>query len=141
MTSIADYIGGLRAFLAADGVVSALAADVIAPEVRNTDVATMPKKLVVLKQSGGPSLIDRGYLYVREHRVDVTCYGETPYEADRLHRAVFGALVQMRRVVQEGAMLHWAMPESTGLQMRDPDTEWPMVVSSWQVFASEMEVA
>lgn len=138
--SIADYVGGLAEFLSADADVAALTPSVVAPEIRNTDVPSMPKKIVVLRPSGGIHVIGRGYVGVKDHRVDVFCYGETPYEADRLHRAVYGALINLRRNVKNGTLLYWAQPESVGWSLRDPDTEWPFVQSTWQVLAGEEAV-
>lgn len=84
--------------------------------------------------------MSQSYVQVGDHRVDVMSFGENPYEADRLHRAVYGALKQMRRNVQGQAMLHWAKPSSTGTALRDPDTEWPYTLSSWQVLVAETPV-
>jgi hypothetical protein len=136
-----DYVLGLRAFLLGTGDVIALVQErIFAPEVPQGEADDMPRKCAVLRPAGGGILTSNSYMQLGDPRIDIFSYGETPYEADRVHRAVYGALKQMRRNVQGEALLHWAKPSTAGLPLRDPDTEWPYVLSSWQVLVAEVPI-
>ena len=140
-----DPIVALVSYLKSIQDVSNLAGPrVYGAEMPDSVNAVMPKKVVVLRRAGGGILIGSGggggYLRVGDFRLDVRCYGETPFEAARLSLVVQEALKQMRRNVQGSALLHWANPSGGPLSLRDPDAEWPLEFSSWQVLSSEQEV-
>lgn len=140
---IPSVITALTEFLKADADVASLAGTrVFGAELPEGEAINMPRASVVCRPSGGGSYIPgRSYIEIADPRVDITCYGATPYQADRTHRAVHAALKQMRRNVSAGCLLHWALPTVSPLQLRDPDAEWPMVLSVWQVLYSEKEVS
>lgn len=136
-----DPIVALVSYLKSIQDVSNLAGPrVYGAEMPDSVNAVMPKKVVVLRRAGGGTLLEGGYLRVGDFRLDVRCYGETPFEAARLSLVVQEALKQMRRNVQGSALLHWANPSGGALSLRDPDAEWPLEFSSWQVLSSEQEV-
>ena len=138
---IPDPIVALTAFLRADAaLVALLGTRVFGAELPEHEVASMPQRCVVLRRAGGGGLHTGGYMRLGDFRLDVTCYGETPYQAAQVNLAVQDALKNMRRNVQGAALLHWATPSGGGIALRDPDAEWPLVFSSWQVLASEQEV-
>jgi hypothetical protein len=141
VTAVTDPLAALVTYLRADASVAALAsARVYGGELPGSETIDMPETAVVLSYAGGYA--DRfAYVELGEPRIDVRCYGDTPYLAHALHRAVHGCLKQMRRNVQGGTMLHCATLESSVQGLRDPDTEWPMAFSSWIVLASERVVA
>lgn len=140
MTSIADPVAALVAFLKVDATVLSLVnSRVYGAELPDSQTASMPQGAIVVRPVGGGGMsINGSYVQVSDARMDVTAYGATPYEADRIRRAVTGVLKQMRKNVQGKTMLFWAR-YSGGAMGRDPDTEWPMALSSWQVFFSELE--
>lgn len=140
MTTIADPLAALVAYLRADALVAALAgARVYGGELPGSETVDMPQAAVVLTPAGGYA--DRfAYMELGEPRIDVRCYDSTPYLAHRLYRTVHGALKHMTRNVQGSTMLHCATLESSVEGLRDPDTEWPLAFSSWIVLASERTV-
>lgn len=137
----ADIVAALVAVLAADaGVAGLAAARVYGIELPAADAAAMPVKAVVLRPSGGVSPV-AGYVEHTAQRVDAYAYGETPYEAARLDRAVFAALKPLRRSTAGGVLVHWVSEAGGYLSFRDPDTDWPAVFRSWQAFFAEAAVA
>jgi len=122
-----------------DGVASLCEGRVWRPELPNAD--GMPQPTVVVRRSGGGVLVGAGsYLSVHDERIDINAYGSTPGEAAKVSSAVFAALKSLRRQVSDETLVHWAIPEMAPMSLRDPDTEWPYEVSSWQVLISEVEV-
>lgn len=133
-----DPIAALVAFLKADADVAALAGTrVFAGELPRTENTAMPRQAVVLGPAGGGAL-GGGYQRYGDGRVDAYCYGATPRESWVLYLAVHVALKQLRREVHSGVLLHWARPSAGGATGRDPETDWPLTLSSWQVLASEV---
>lgn len=133
----ADPIAAIVAFLKADDAVAALASSrVFGGELPTRETKNMPRAAVVVKPAGGGLLgmVDQDY---GDQRVDVDCYAQTAHDAWSLHLAVYAALKHMRRGVHAGTLLHWAKPSSRGTLARDPDTDWPDAISSWQVLAGE----
>lgn len=141
MSAVADPIKGLTTFLKADATIAALvAARVFGEELPKSETASMPRKCIVVEPSG-PGSLGGGYQEYGDLRVDLRCYGETPYEARRLQRAAYGALKALRRKVHSGVLLHWAIRSGGPIGLRDPDTDWPFVFESYQVLVAEVEVA
>lgn len=98
----------------------------------------MPTPTVVVTRSGGLDVIGQGYQDYGDIRVDVRCYGATPFAAEQLHLEVYAAMKHMRRTTYEGCVLHWARSSGGALNLRDPDTDWPFTFSSWQVLVGEL---
>jgi len=99
----------------------------------------MPRKAIVVKQSGG--LGSRSYMQHSSPRIDIFCYGETPYQARTVRRQVYEVLQQLIRTVTNSTLIHSISPEGGPLDLRDPDTSWPVVFESYQVFAADVPVA
>lgn len=139
MTAIVDAMAALIDFLKADTDVSGLvSARVFGDELPEAETASMPRKAVVINQSGGATPdFAAATVPLQVFRCDVFCYGENPYEADRVRRAVYVALKRMERNVQSGVLLHWARPAGGMASIRDPSTDWPIAWNSWQVSADE----
>lgn len=136
-----DPIYGLVGYLAADAGVSALVGTrVFGGELPRSENGSMPRQAVVVQPAGG-GIMGLAYQDYGDFRVDVSCYGATPLDAWALYLAVHSALKSLRREVSHSALLHWARPSSKGLSGRDTDTDWPLVISSWQVFAAEVTAA
>lgn len=99
----------------------------------------MPRTAVVVKAAGGPG--GGAYLEYARVRVDVDCWASTPGDAVRLHLAVRTALKHMPRQVVDGVLLHSVEVSSDGISARDPDTDWPVTVSSYLVAVAEVAAA
>jgi hypothetical protein len=131
-----DLNGALRTFLKADSAVAtASSGRVYGQELPRTENPSMPRAAVVLKAAGGMGGL--AYLRLRNRRVDVDCYGATMREAEQLYVVVSDCLKQMRRNVTSSVLIHSADISSDGVSARDPETDWPMCVGSFQVLAAE----
>lgn len=134
-----DPIEAVLEVLKSDADVAALAADrVSGGELPRGLVASMPQAAVVVAPAGGPGR--RGYMDFAQVRVDVDCYGATPKDAWMLHLAVRTALKHMQRTVVNGVLLHSADVTADGASGRDPDTDWPVTVSSYLLSVAEIAV-
>lgn len=136
----ADPVGALVALLKADAGVSALTTRVFGQELPAAEVGSMPRLAVVIAASGGAALTAGSYAEHEAQRVDVFCYGATLFQAEGLRRAVHAALKQIRRNGDHGALIHWAQPAGGFATRRDPDADWPMSFSSFQLFYAEQGV-
>jgi len=143
---IPDVISALRAVVRADADVIAIApaAQIYAGSMPATEAAAQPRPAVVLSRSGGPS--DYGMLQVGRTRVDVRCYGFTPFEASRLAAEVYELLKGLnRRKVTSTApaitptLVHGVVIESGRTPLVDADGDWPMEL--FTVLATAAEVA
>lgn len=139
MTTITDPIGPLVTLLLADGDVAALAGTrVFGGELPPGESASQPRKAVVLRFAGGAvPTYTAATVPLHAIRFDAYCYGENPFEADNLRRAVHGALKRMKRQVISNVLVHWVRPAGGAADLRDAEAGWPIAWSSWQVLADE----
>jgi hypothetical protein len=136
-----DLIAALVAYLEGDDRVRTLTQGrVFGDEIPSKESKNMARKCVVVSGGGGPTTIGDGYQEYGDQRIDVRCYGETPYEASRLQLAVYRALKHLRRCIYAGVLLHWAKRSGGPLRLREPDTSWPFRFESYQVLSAEVEV-
>jgi hypothetical protein len=142
-----NHVNALVAFLRADADVAArVSARVFGPDgVPKSQNTSMPQPAIVVSAAGGLGAIGAAYQDYSDKRVDIACYGRTQAESYSLFLAVRQALKDMQRIIvsdQAGqrAVLHWARIAADGVTARDPVTEWPMTLSSWQVLTSEVGV-
>lgn len=134
--AFADLVGSLRYYLLLDGPVSAaVGTRVFGEELPESEINNMPRPCTVLRSSGGPGM--GGYARIGNYRVDVRCYGETPYRAKQVWFAVYNALKHMPRTNSNGVLVHSARPEVMPIHMREPDTDWPLTFGSFLVLAAE----
>lgn len=96
----------------------------------------MPRKCIVVRQSGLGGQTG-GYARFQKTLVDIICWGETPYEAELLRLEVHRFLKDFRRRMAKGFLLHSFDLVQGPLPLKDPDTDWPYVLCSWRVLASE----
>lgn len=137
MTQISEPMSALIAFLKADAAVAARVNNrVYAGELPEGRIRSMPELTTLLRPAGGGQL-PQSYLQIHDLRVDIICYGPTPYVAYDSWRCFHGALKQMQRNQQGQTVLHWAMPAGGPIALREQDTEWPMTLSTWQVMFDE----
>jgi hypothetical protein len=127
----ADALVGLKDILLGHAEVSALCEQrVYGGELPQEQAASMPRKAILLRWAGGGGPL---YRLLTVWRVDVYCWGETPYEASVLHRTVHACLKHVSHGLVANVMVY-SIEESGGpLQLREPDTLWPAVVQSWVI--------
>lgn len=139
---IGNPVTAVTTFLLADTDVSTAVSDrVYGGELPPYAVAGMPHGLVLVRPAGGGLKGANDYGLQTDTRMDVFCYGGTPNEGFMVWRAVRHAMRQMRRTLENDVLLHWAKESGGPNTLREPDTEWPLTLSSWQVYWSEMETA
>jgi hypothetical protein len=90
---------------------------------------------VLLRHAGGPGAPRHAPLLAV--RVDVHAYGPTPYAANLVHYAVHAALRRIERQTIAGTLLHSVLAEGGPVDLVDPVTQWPEVVSTWALLAAE----
>lgn len=100
-------------------------------------INAMPQKCIVVAPAGGlgqgpgPGTTARRAV----NRVDVKCYGETPYQADALHDAVYRAMTGRRRFEAGGMRLVNPYPVGGPVPGRDGQAAWPYTLSVYTVAA------
>lgn len=139
MTAVADAIDAAIAIAKADAAVAALVgARVYGMELPIADVGSMPRACIVIRASGGaPPSYTEGTAQLQAMRFDANCYGATMYDADHVRRALRGAYRTVSRQVIQSVLVHWINPAGGLLSFRDPDTDWPRAVETWQILTAE----
>lgn len=137
---IQDHIVAVTDILKADsGVASLVGSRVFGIELPKAETQHMPRKAIVVKQSGG--IGSRDYIRHSNPRIDVFCYGETPYEARKLRREVYDVLQQLKRTVINSTLVHWFNPSGGPLDLRDPETQWSLCFESYDCYMADQAVA
>lgn len=133
-----DFADSLVAYLRAAPGVTALAGVRVYPaELPTTEAVSMPRYAVVVVPLGGGG--PASDVHALTPKIDITCYGATPKQARMLWLAVNAALRDLRRAVWAGCLLHSAVILAGPLQMRNPETHWPLAWGSWQMTVSTDE--
>lgn len=137
-----DPIAALVTYLKAQSAITTLAGQrVFGGELPRNETPSMPRAAVVVSPAGG-GLLGLATLKSSDLRVDVDCYGATANQAWTLYLACYEALKALSGEVRSGVLLHWAKPSAKGNLGRASDNlDWPLTLSSWQVFASEEAAA
>lgn len=134
-----DTVGALRAALLADGtvVVDAIYGD----ELPLEEVDSMPAKVVVIRSAGGGTFGGREKTW-SDGRFDVDVYATSMKEAGDVYATVRKSLAQIdrKKVTVDGIpiLVHWAHETMRGIVGREPDTQWPTCIGSWQVMTAEV---
>jgi len=133
-----NVTGAVVAYLRADGRVSGLAAErVYGSELPRSAAAELPRKTIVVMASGiGGTVGDRSDVRETGNRMDIRCYGETPYQADVLHGAVYRAMKDLRRERHDDITLQVAEVGGGPLPGRDTDADWPYTLGVYVVNAT-----
>ena len=84
--------------------------------------------------STGPGA--RSYLPWRNVRVNVKSYGATPWEAHQLDALVYAFMTGLDDRFAQDTWVRSATVAGGPLPLRDPDTDWPYVLSVFDVGAS-----
>ena len=123
-----DALRKMRDMLVANGAVNALAgSNVFAGE------AEWPRSSGFAFGDYGVVFMGTGGTHHYEHaavipRLQIKCYGQTPVAANAINRAVFDCLEQDKT--------YWVMActlESGPIDLREPETDQPYVLSFWRV--------
>lgn len=141
---IQDGLKAIIDILKADaGITTLVGTRVFGVELPQAEAASMPRKAIVVKPSGGGTFPvgSRDYVEHSAMRIDVFSYGETPFEAGRVRREVYDVLKQLRRTVINSTLVHWVNSAGGLIHLRDVDTDWPVVFESHEVFFAERAVA
>lgn len=142
---IPDPLSAVRAVLRADASVTAIvpSAQIYAGEMPQTESVAQPRAAVILSLAGGPA--DRGYSQLGRRRLDVRCYGATPFEAMKLGNQVYESLKAVERVRVTSAtplitptLIHGINVEAGPTPLRDADGDWPMVLTTFEIVAAEV---
>jgi len=136
VAAIQDLVGSLINILGSDSSVAALVGTqpndrIYGLELDVDESANMPRKSIVLNLAGGEGRHDYSDYSVK--RIDVFSYGETPFEANKLYRTVFSVMKHVKRENSSSVLVHRCSLESGGVFMRDPDTDWSLILSTWSV--------
>lgn len=138
----AAIIGILKANADVSGLVGTRVYGDELPRSETDNRESTGRKSVVVASGGGvPPSYTTGTLPLEAQRMDVFCYGETLFQAERVRRAVYSAMKGIERVTQDSVLIHWANPAGGAASGRDPDTDWPVKWNSWQVLSDERAVA
>lgn len=138
---IPDLIGALVTALKADsGVAAVVGTRVFGGHLPDSETSSMPRACVVIQYAGSPNIYGSGAQEYGDKRVDVRSYGATPFEANRLWRTVHPALKTLTREVHSQTLVHWVKPVGGPNDLREPDTDYPFVLSTWWVLMSEIAV-
>lgn len=105
-------------------------------EVPKAEAISMPRKCITVRQSGLGGQV-RGFVRLQQTLIDVSCYGETPYEAELLRLEVNRFLKDFRRRMSQGFLLHSFNLVNGPTHLREQQTEWPYVLETWRCLASE----
>ena len=95
----------------------------------------MPQACVVVRGTGGGSLGPgaRSRVPWNITRLDIQCFGSTPFEASQLHWAVYDVLTALERTVADDVILHDATVTGGPIDDRDPDTDWPYTLGVYDL--------
>ena len=107
-------------------------------ELPNSEAQSMPQNAVVVQPAGGVGLYNN--LPLADPRVAIRSYGSTPAQALLVHNAVYDALKAIESDLKLTVWIHAAMQAGGPMFLREPNVDWPLVLSSWTVIADETPV-
>lgn len=139
LTEVRSPIKGAVEWIEDDATVGSLAGGWVFGHEFAGDSAAMPRAAIVVQQAGGWG--SDSEMPVDRVRIDVRNYGPTTTTAEALAFLVHQRLKSLRRVVAGGVLLHSALAASGYYSLRQPGTEWPVVVRSYFLLFDEREVA
>ena len=102
------------------------------PSTRSGDT-----KNVVFRISGGDT---DPYLRAQDLRVTFRCYGESPFEAMRVYRALYDRLHATQNLIVGDVGFHGVDEDVPGAPMEDPVTDWPYVFAVYSIRVATVPV-
>ena len=135
-----DWLAAVIAYLQADPDVTALCPAAAIRQTPPNDLGA-PTYAVSVQRSGGYGA--RATVPLMDTRVDVRCYGPTPYESVRLWRAVHAALEGDRQANGFTAAGCRVLNITLSSAPIDDlvDESWPLTIASYEMLVSEVMVA
>lgn len=133
---MADPISALVEYLRDNGyVVHRTESRIYSPELPAEVARVMPVNCIVLIPAGGSGYGSDNDMELQQQRIDVKCYGTTPYESNRLHAGLRQALRTLQREVRSRTLIHWLHEESSAISLREPEVDWPLTFSVWSMLS------
>jgi hypothetical protein len=125
--SVSDAAKRLRDFLAANAGLTALVGTRIYAERTEPPEGYKPGQgsCVCFSISGSVDYSDA----FQNCRVQFKCYGKDEVEANQVYRALYDALNR-----QSGQYVRWAINQTLGQTLREPDTKWVFVLTYFSVW-------
>lgn len=136
---MADIVTAIVDLLKADaGIAGSAGEHVYGGELPADVAATMPRHAIVVQPSGGAPYQPAGTLDLEAQRLDLICYGPTPFEASELRRLAGPLLRNTIRRVVSGVLIHRVQSAGGYQAGRDRDGACPYAFQSYQaLFASD----
>ena len=97
-----------------------------------------PKKILVLRQTGGGAKAD--IMPTVNTTITALCYGPIDRDADELRRAVTQRFTLLDRETHDDVLIHYINPTGGPIPSVEPDLVWPAVAQSFTVNADILEV-
>lgn len=133
-----DYVAGLIALLRASEPLQLLVEDrIYGMELpRDTTSSEMPRTALVVNPSGGLGI--PSYAPITRPRIDLRAYGSSPNAAMKALLAAHDVLKYAKNDSTTGVKFYGLTLLSHPVNLREPDTEWPLAVSSWEMLVNEI---
>lgn len=96
----------------------------------------MPRRCVVVRRAGGSTALQGGYLPTVDHRVDIRSYGPDAADAGALDAQIAQILHHLRDTTTDHGRIIWCRTAGGPSDLLEPDTRWPLTLSSWQVYGT-----
>lgn len=129
-------------FEAASTVTDLVGARVFGLELPASEADDMPRKAVAVQVAGGVGPAGaRDYAEIAYTRIDVFSYGETAFQAMRVQLATHDVMRRIQNTLVGTVLLYSASVDSGPRYLRDPDTDWPVVIESFVLMVNEGAVS
>ena len=139
MVTIVDPLSAICSLVREDTALAAIhSGRVFGIELPESEAQSMPRSCVVITHSGGLSSGQgaRSTVPITTSRMDVKCFGQTTMNCSHLHWNVHYFLVNLTRTFIASSIIHSAVVSGGTLALRDPDTDWPYFLASYDIIAS-----
>lgn len=103
------------------------------PRLPDANTDQMPRDAIIIRRAGGGQLAS-GYMPTVDSRIDVRCYGASPAAALDLDVALVTLLHNLRAVDTPAGRIMWCRLSSGSSDQIEPQTAWPFVLSTWQIY-------
>ena len=134
-----DIIGAVLSYLLADSPVAAEVGSrvyvgaVPSSAVPETQTATQPEKLLLLRYNGG-SVHWRSANYIKA-QIETWCIAPVYQDADAIDRDVYVAMRAIKKKVQDSVLLFSVGLGESPLMITDKATGWPTLIRQYEVIA------
>ena len=126
-----DPIGAIIAYLKTKSAVTDLTSTrIFGQELPRSEVSNMPRRCIV-ESSAGCVLGHIEATTMRQVRVDIRCYGESPKQAIDLHITTDTTLSDLNGEASGNTYIYSVFQETAPLSLRDPDLDFAYVQSPY----------